>query len=142
LKIIASPRISTIRIDRAHLLRDSQDQRKLSGNVVLCAIKIWIAANFTHLGMDNDANELAVANHFLEVVLNCLLAQIVGPFLAGLGESLLLARIPVDRNGKHFCKSKRRTETDLLDNRCALMPSGDYCFSPWLPEASLMLWLT
>jgi hypothetical protein len=44
--------------------------------------------------MDNDANIFAVANDFLEGVFNCLLAQIVGPFAAGLSESLLLARIP------------------------------------------------
>lgn len=46
--------------------------------------------------MGNDTDELAVADHFLEVILDGLLAQIVGPLLGGLGESLLLARVPSD----------------------------------------------
>lgn len=44
--------------------------------------------------MHQDADNLAVADHLVEVVFNCFLSQIVGPFLAGLSESLLLARIP------------------------------------------------
>jgi hypothetical protein len=52
--------------------------------------------------MDNDANVLAVADHFLEVVLDGLLSQIVGPLLAGLCEGLLLARVPVGRDGRRF----------------------------------------
>lgn len=47
------------------------------------------------LRMDDDADVLAVADHFLKVVLDGLLAEIIGPLLAGLCESLLLARVPV-----------------------------------------------
>jgi hypothetical protein len=45
--------------------------------------------------MDNDANVLAVTDHLLEAILDGLLSQIIGPLLAGLGECLLLARVPV-----------------------------------------------
>jgi hypothetical protein len=45
--------------------------------------------------MNDDTDVLAVADHLLEVVFNCLLAQIISPLLAGLGESLLLAGIPI-----------------------------------------------
>lgn len=48
----------------------------------------------THLRMDEDANDLAITDHFLEVIIDGLLAQIVGPFLGSLWESLLLAWIP------------------------------------------------
>lgn len=49
--------------------------------------------------MRDDADELAVADHLLKVVLDRLLAQIVGPLLGGLGESLLLAHVPLS-NGR------------------------------------------
>lgn len=44
--------------------------------------------------MNQDTDDLAVADHLVEVVFNGLLAEIVGPLLAGLCKSLLLARIP------------------------------------------------
>jgi len=49
----------------------------------------------TDLGVNQDANDLAVTDHLVEVIFDGLLAQVVGPLLAGLGESLLLARVPV-----------------------------------------------
>lgn len=45
--------------------------------------------------MRNDTDHLAVADHFLEVVLNGLLAEIISPFPGRLRESLLLALVPV-----------------------------------------------
>jgi len=48
-----------------------------------------------NLGVNQDTDDFAVADHLVEVVFDGLLAQIVGPFLAGLGEGLLLARVPV-----------------------------------------------
>ena len=45
--------------------------------------------------MDDDANVFAVTDHLLEVILNGLLSQVISPLLAGLSESLLLARIPI-----------------------------------------------
>lgn len=65
---------------------------ELSGNVALILIFFFY---FTHLRMNDDTNVFAIADHFLEVILNCLLSQIISPLLAGLGESLLLARIPI-----------------------------------------------
>uniref|UniRef100_A0A2M4C3Y2 Uncharacterized protein n=1 Tax=Anopheles marajoara TaxID=58244 RepID=A0A2M4C3Y2_9DIPT len=49
----------------------------------------------TDLRVSDDTDELAVADHLLERILDRLLAQIVGPLLRGLGESLLLGRVPV-----------------------------------------------
>jgi hypothetical protein len=50
--------------------------------------------DFAYLGVNQDANNFAVADHLVEVVFDALLAQVVGPLLAGLGESLSLARVP------------------------------------------------
>jgi len=47
------------------------------------------------LGVNQDADDLAVADHLVEVIFDVLLSQVIGPLLAGLGESLLLARVPV-----------------------------------------------
>lgn len=49
--------------------------------------------------MNQDADDLAVTDHLVEVVFNGLLTEIIGPLLAGLGESLLLARVP-ERSSK------------------------------------------
>jgi hypothetical protein len=48
--------------------------------------------------VNQDADDLAVADHLIEVIFNALLAEIVGPLLAGLGESLPLARVPAISN--------------------------------------------
>jgi hypothetical protein len=47
-----------------------------------------------YLGVNQDTDNLAVADHLAEVILDRLLAEIIGPLLAGLGESLALARVP------------------------------------------------
>lgn len=44
--------------------------------------------------MNEDTDNFAVTDHLAEVIFDSLLAKIVGPLLAGLGESLLLARVP------------------------------------------------
>jgi hypothetical protein len=49
-----------------------------------------------YLRVNEDTNDLAVTDHLVEVIFNCLLTEIIGPLLAGLGESLLLARVPDD----------------------------------------------
>lgn len=73
--------------------------------------------------MHQDANDLAVADHLVEVVLDGLLAEVVGPLLAGLGERLLLARVPAQVPCR-LAKGKE-TEADLV----GAMPIGDYCSS-------------
>ena len=55
--------------------------------------KVLICFN-TNLGVNQDTNDFAVADHLVEVIFNGLLSKIIGPLLGGLGESLLLARIP------------------------------------------------
>lgn len=45
--------------------------------------------------MSDDADDLAVLDHLLEAGLDRLLAQIVGPLAAGLGERLPLALVPL-----------------------------------------------
>lgn len=64
--------------------------------------------------MHQNANDLAVADHLVEVIFNGLLAQLIGPLLAGLGESLLLARIPAripDDDGKRLERRKKWRQT-------------------------------
>lgn len=66
----------------------------------------------THLRVRNDADDLAVADHFLEVIFDRLLAQIVGPLLGGLGESLLLARMPLDRRTTEMLQYNEKDRTE------------------------------
>lgn len=47
-----------------------------------------------YLRVSNHTDDLAVAQHLTEIILDALLAQIIGPLLAGLGECLLLALVP------------------------------------------------
>lgn len=47
-----------------------------------------------YLGVNQDADDLAVSDHLVEVIFDGLLSQIIGPLLTGLSESLLLARVP------------------------------------------------
>lgn len=44
--------------------------------------------------MYKNTNNLAVTDHFLEVIFNCFLSQIIGPLLGSLSEGLLLAAVP------------------------------------------------
>lgn len=44
--------------------------------------------------MSNDTDRLAVTQHLSEVIVDGFLSELVGPFLVGLGESLLLALVP------------------------------------------------
>lgn len=56
--------------------------------------------------MGDNTDVLAVTDHFLEIILNALLAQVVGPLLDGLAESLLLAGIPGD--GRDGCQQRTK----------------------------------
>lgn len=49
----------------------------------------------TDLSVSNNADDLAVTEHLTEIVFNALLAQIIIPFLAGLGESFSFRFVPV-----------------------------------------------
>lgn len=95
--------------------------------------------------MSNDTDELAVADHFLEVVLDGLLAQIIGPLLGGLGESLLLARVPfgirrMNETGLQFIGRKDKEQRTVLIGCAACswdvraLPSGEPFLKPCSPE--------
>lgn len=49
---------------------------------------------YNYLRVSNHTDDLAVTQHLTEIVLDALLAEIIGPLLAGLGECLLLALVP------------------------------------------------
>jgi len=55
---------------------------------------IVVLAYNLYLRVGNHTDDLAVTQHLAEIVLDALLAEIIGPLLAGLGESLLLALAP------------------------------------------------
>lgn len=70
--------------------------------------------SFAYLGVNQDTDDFAVADHLVEVVFDALLAQVISPLLAGLGESLSLARVPdVPETTKSL--EKKKVETDLID---------------------------
>ena len=48
-----------------------------------------------YLSMGNNSDSFAIAFHGFEILLDDLLAQIILPFLGGLGESLLLGFVPL-----------------------------------------------
>ena len=54
---------------------------------------------YINLSVGNDADDFAVALHRLQIPLDHLLAEIVLPFLGGLGEGLLLGLVPSMRQG-------------------------------------------
>lgn len=55
--------------------------------------------------MGDDANDLAVLDDFLQVLLDGLASEIVLPFLGSLGESLLLTLVPIQKQWQipSFC---------------------------------------
>jgi hypothetical protein len=63
---------------------------------------------FAYLRVNEDANNLAVTDHLAEVIFDGLLAEIIGPLLAGLGESLLLARVPVEWFPRRLAKGRKK----------------------------------
>lgn len=64
-----------------------------------------------YLRVNEDTNNFAVTDHLAEVIFDGLLAEIIGPLLAGLGESLLLARVPASfpmRCLREFSKGRKK----------------------------------
>lgn len=74
-----------------------------------------------YLGMGNDSDGLAITNHFLEIVIDALLAEFVGPFFVGLGECLLLALVPENRL-KLLLKHTEEKEGLFYERRLSIKP--------------------
>lgn len=68
--------------------------------------------------MSDDADDLAVLDHLLEAGLDRLLAQIVGPLAAGLGERLPLALVPLVPY--HHRQKRRETFLNRPSSKCKL----------------------
>lgn len=82
----------------------------------------WHEGVAAYLRVSDDTDELAVADHLLERILDRLLAQIVGPLLRGLGESLLLGRVPL-----HLRKGKERHTQMTLNVMCTRSWWAELC---------------
>lgn len=68
--------------------------------------------------MSDDADDLAVLDHLLEAGLDRLLAQIIGPLAAGLGERLPLALVPLVPH--HHRQKRRETFLNRPSSKCKL----------------------
>lgn len=85
--------------------------------------------------MGNHTDGLAVADHFLEGILDGPLSQIISPLLGGFSESLLLACVPLDsknerKNGYAIHRKRQNREGSSSDTR----PSGESFLKPCSPE--------
>lgn len=84
-----------------------------SSNTTLREFKYTIVNWLLYLSVSNDPDDLAVTDHFLKVTLDGLATQIILPLLGGLGESLLLALVPVEhkQRGLQDMESQERLAT-------------------------------
>lgn len=63
-------------------------------DVALYESRFYTECCNNYLSVGDNADDFAVTEHLAEVIFNALLAQIIAPLLAGLGESLLLGFVP------------------------------------------------
>ncbi len=71
--------------------------------------------------MGNNSDGFAITNHFLEIVVDALLAEFVRPFFVGLGECLLLALVPENRL-KLLLKHTEEKESLFYERRLSIKP--------------------
>lgn len=71
--------------------------------------------------MGNNSNGFAVTNHFLEIVIDALLAKFIRPFFVGLGECLLLALVPENRL-KLLLKHMEEKDSLFYERRPSIKP--------------------
>lgn len=64
--------------------------------------------------MYKNTNNLAVTDHFLEVIFNSFLSQIIGPLLGSLCEGLLLAAVPAQHHQERKTSLKEKHLIELM----------------------------
>lgn len=87
--------------------------------------------------MADDTDVLAITDHLLEAIFNTLLAQIIGPLLAGFAERLFLACVPDDGSKEVFLLKKKEQTSSKGAEVCLFVMVTKVDFIPFVSERSV-----